>query len=542
MLPKAFINSIRRLQLDWYRIYFAAILLGPALFCQMLIPMVSYETWENLSEPVYAALLRWQDLPPLADSRVVVLEVDQATLETYGWPIDRSYYVQLLLKLQESGHPWILSLIQFQTMEKAKSGQKERQSAAAKDLALASAIKSYGRFVGSGLKIEAGEELSAEAESTLLPQVLLTRDGNPLDELPYLPLHLVESERFVAAQQAFGYGTHLGTEATIHCMQMYLTDKEHAGEFVIPSSLVWAATYATKSHLATATTATWPRPSDRLSYSPSGRLKIGYQHCLSSPGVLTNDFITRRGIERISLTTFLESEESQDLTGKVVLLASPDMRRFQGPGIATTKDNGIVSESLLAARFLDDLLTKRMIRREELRRHWALAWLPLALAVALALGAWFLSPLGAIALSLALIGGLLAFSAIRLAEGDYLILTPSLASVTLTALGLGLLYAYLRYDGARRQIRFSSNLRDRLAQCNNLDELERQAQAVCQAEFSYASLTFTNFDREIYEASADPTRALALLNRRSDTALPGESQFHARVETIQTNIKHLVGL
>lgn len=532
MLLKKQQEKAKKFQLSWYSFCFASILVIPALLCQMVLPLVSFETWEKLSEPVYATLLRWQTLPNAATSRVVVLEIDQATLDAYGWPIDRSYYVQMLLKLQELGHPWILSLIQFQALEKVKSSNQERKDAAAKDSALASAIRSYGRFIGSGLKMTPGEELSEEVESELIPRILLTQSGTIPDQLPYFPLQLLENEHFVSAQRAFGYGTHFGTESTIRCMQMYLTDKDHEGYFLIPSSLVWTATYVTQSHLATGTAASWPRPGDRLQFSPTGRLKVSYKHCLSNPGVLTNDFLRKRGIERISLLNFLETLDDRDLSGKVILLASPDMRRFQGPGLKTATDDGIVSESLLAARFLDDLLERRMIRREELSRHVAIAWLPLALAVALSLSSLFLSPLGAIIISAATLGGLLGFSALKLAEGHYLILTPALASVSLTMVGLGILYAYLRYYGARRQIQFANKLRDRLAQCNTLNDLESQCQFTCHEEFEYALLIFSDFDREVYEASTDPARATELLDRINHQKNSEKSHPRAIVPTI----------
>jgi class 3 adenylate cyclase/CHASE2 domain-containing sensor protein len=540
--PEALKQRASLWRFSWYRLFFAAILLVPALLCQMIVPIFGYDTWEELSEPVYAQLLRFQRPLSTGDSRVVVLEVDQRTLDAYGWPVDRSYYVQMLLKLQESGHPWLLSLFQFQALDKGKGSAEERADAASKDKALASAIQSYDRFVGSGLKFEAGAELSAEAESELMPRIVLTPDGKPLDELPYLPFNLAESERFVRAQRAFGYGTHFGTEPTIHCMQMYLTDKRHEGSFLIPSSLVWGAAYTTESRLSTHAGPDWPRPREKLSFSPTGRLRIAYKHCLSSPGMLTGEFLSQRGIQRVSLVDLLESSAAFDFKGKIVLLATSDMRRFRGPGKATAGDDGIVPESLLAARFLDDLVEARMIRRDELSRHLITAWLPLALAGGLSLGSLFLSPLGAVMLALGTLGGLLAISIGTLLDGVYLIMTPAMASVAATAAGLGILYSYLRYYGIRRQIRFADKLRERFAQCNSLDEMEHLAQAVCKEEFEFSTLAFADFDRDLYAASADPHRALELLDRQGKESAAAPGQFGSRVDTVQTRVRQVQGI
>lgn len=509
----------RYLKTQWYPLAILAALSLPALVCQTVVPVVPYAAWESMSESVYGLLLRYQKPSKEPASRVVVLEVDQKTLDTYGWPIDRAYYVALLERLEKAGHPWLLSLLQFQALDRAKAAPNERAYLAARDAELEKAVKHYGRYVGTGLRFEAGAELSPEAEETLMPRVTLTRSGQPVDELPYLPLNLMEDERFVGAQAAFGFGTHFGLSPMIRCMQMYVTDAEHSGAFVIPSSLAWVTSLANDARITTQSGVTSP--------AGNGEMRLGYKQCLTSPGILTRDYLARRGVERESLATFLDAKNTPDLTGKIVILARSDMRRFRGPGSATDADDGVIEEHLLAARFLDGLLTGDSIRREDLSHLRFMAWLPVALAAGLLLVAVLLSPFRAILVALSVLGILVAAAAFNLTQGEYLMPLEAMTSVAATAALLGMLYVALRYHAMRREVRLADGLRKALASCNTLSDVERGTRQVWRVEFPNGAITFGDYDKELYDAVSDPKALLHVLEARKRLAKPAETSHTA---------------
>ncbi len=497
----------------WYRSCTFLAVLFPALAAQSFFPIIPQSAWEMVGESVYATLLGYQSPDVAKPSRVMLLEVDQRTLDAYGWPIDRGYYATMLAKLQSSGHPWVLSLLQFQALEKAKQTAEDKSAAKSRDEALAAAIKGYGRYVGSGLEIRSGAELTPDQEERLLPSITLTKAG-AVPELPYLPLRLIEDQSFVEAQRAFGFGTHFGLSPVIRCMQFYITDAAHSGAFVIPSSLAWAATYAREARMATMSGASWPRSSDVPPAGTAEALQLGYKHCLSSPGLVTRDFLTQRRIERVSLADFIESDRRQSLEGKVVILARADMRRFRGPGSATATDDGVVEEQLLAARFLDDLLTDQAIRREDASRVRFMTSLPLILAAALFAVAIFVSPFGAVFSALIVLGGLAGLAGFNLARGAYLMPLEAMASMAFTAAFLSLLYAYLLFHCMRREVRLADGLRRQLSASNTLESLEEGIREVWRVEFPNGDVDLVDYDRELYAAAGDPSALLALLERR----------------------------
>lgn len=528
----------------WYLLTFAAIILVPAGVCQMFFPVVSYDTWEDMSEDVYAQLLRFDKPNTETRSKIVLLEVDQRSLDAYGWPIDRTYYVQMLRRLKESGHPWLLSLLQFQSLTRGKGWLKDTTGVDPKDWALVQAISGYERYIGSGLRFDASSELTSEAEEHLMPRVVLTPTGAPLEELPRLPLDMAESEIFVKGQKAFGYGAHFGTEPTIYCMQMFLTDRAYTGFFLLPSSLVWAASYALQARIQTSVGPSWPRPAEGLPYAPKSRLQIAYKHCLTSPSIITSKYLKDRHIERLSLVDLISARTAPNLKGQLVVLGRHDMRRFRGPGVTAREEEAIVSESDLVARFLDGMLEGKSIRREPMARHPLTPWLPLALALGLAFTSLALSPLGAGLLALFLLLGLMVSSFAYLREGIYVIWTPAMVSVGVTALGLFALSAYVAHYGVRRQVQFANKLRQRLDTCSNHDDLEAFAAKCLAEEFAYATLGFQDFDRELYEAAKDPQAAARLLDQRKTASLASESagQFSASVNTVQTRLRQMGGL
>ena len=60
----------------WYRWMTVLILMAPALVCQTIHPLVPRASWEEMSEAVYAQVLRFQTPALSAPSRVVLVEVD----------------------------------------------------------------------------------------------------------------------------------------------------------------------------------------------------------------------------------------------------------------------------------------------------------------------------------------------------------------------------------------------------------------------------------------------------------------------------------
>ncbi len=523
---------------SWYRLIFAAILIVPAAVCQTVKPLVPLASWETMSEDVYATLLSYAKPHETDPSRVMVVEVDQATIDEYGWPIDRTYYIDFLERLKASGQPWVLSMLRFQELKKPE------------DKLLAEAIGSYGRFIGTGIDIQKGKTLDADQEDKILPRVLLSASGKApdVDSFGYqLPLRFVEDDMFVKQQRAFGFGLRVGIEPIVRCADLYFNNKDKAGEFVLPSSLVWAAAYANEAQFQTAAGANWPRDGEPQPFAFRNKMRLTARECLSSPGMTTADFASQRELKSVSLFSFLENHKPDDYSGKIIVLAGADMHRYRGPGAPTRDgDDGTANEHLLAARFLDDLMTGSIIRRDRLADTPLMDWLPLIAALGLSLASLFLSTTGVIGLSGAVLAGFLAFSAVQLGSGHYVIPMQTLTSVATTMVLMSILYAYLRYYGIRREIRFAGNLRQALSQCNTLGEIERLTAKICKAEFSGAQLSFGDFDRELFDATTDASAALAFLDRQKknlgSAPVENEGAFGGRLSTMFTRADKPAGI
>jgi len=525
-----------RLKLSWYALALMAAMLVPAVLCQTLWPLVPWDTWESLSEDVYAGLLRWQGVPKTSASRVAVIEIDQRTTEALGWPLDRSHYIRALTNMKAAGHPWVLSLLRLQALSPGTVDAQLKASRASTDAALAVAIKDYGRYIGTGLVIKPGSELEAKQEEFLMPRITLSRRQVAPDDLPRLPLQLMEDARFIDGEAVFGYGTHFGLEPMVLCMQMYLTDQEQRGDFVILSSLVWSAAFANKVKIATATGALWPRLKDKPPFPLPGTMRVAYKECMSSPQVLTNTYMERRHIEHLSLIDLLSTVKLPDLRGKVVVFAASDMKGYRGPGKARpgkarAGDDGIAEESALAARLLDGLIIGTTTHREPLRTKLWLSALPLILGFVLLVLAQLVTPGWTVAMPIIALLLLLGFSGVRLAAGEYQIPIQAMVAILWSGIAAAALYAYLRYQSIRRQVRFSAHLRQSLSACNNLSELEAQAYQVCKAEIEGCNLTFSDFDRDLYAASTDPAAALFLLDRQSQAMPTAPNEPVARTMT-----------
>jgi class 3 adenylate cyclase len=527
----------------WYLLILAGCFLAPAILCQNVVPLISLSSWEMIAEDLYSYLLRHASPTLQEPSRVVLLEVDQRTLDTYGWPIDRKYYIESLRVLKKSGHPWVLSLLQFQELGKHRVGSNLKDGdhptspsqMSANDKALAEEIRAYDRYVGSGLDVSQGSVLDAQQEDEFLPRVLLSSREKGLLEIPELPLKLVEADQFVRAEKAFGFGTRFGTEPIIHCMQSYITDGNHRGDFLLLSSLVWTAALASQSSIETATGAHWPRSSDQVTVPFERKMNVSYKTCDPYPGILTQDYLAARSIERISLAELLEDRTKREYQNKIVILASAEMRRFRGPGIETGQKNAVVQEQLLSARFLDGLMSGASIKRDPLKKEIFLSWLPILMGISLLGLSFVLSLGGTVTSTIALLGGLLLVTQRHLANQDFFIPIQALVSLSGSLFLQVLLGSYLKYYGIKRQVKFTEKLNSTLSQCNHLSELESLARSLCQSEFENASLVFFDYDISLYTASNDPEKALEIIDQRRTKQ--GEADSNSIVSSVKTAMR-----
>ena len=350
-------------------------------------------------------------------------------------------------------------------------------------------------------------------EDELMPRIVLSKMGVAPEELPYLPLHFTEADQFVKAQRKFGFANRFGSEAAIHCAPMFITNTAHNGDLVIPSSLVWGATFASRASFRTTSGAFWPLTGETIDYAPSNRLEFAYKHCLTSPSMLTKDFLAKRNIESVSLSTFLNPANKWNWNDKIVLLASADSRKFRGPGIIkdSRKDNGVVSEHLLTARFLDNLITGDTVNRDLIKFNGSSAGLPIFMAIIMIFAAFLFSPVISIIIATATLCGLGAYATLNLLDGQFLIPIQAMASTAITAVGLITLYIYVRFDGIRRQLNFAERLRKSLSMINSLTELEQETQSIVKDFLdSNAKLRFSGYNQALYLASSNPEKAIAL--------------------------------
>jgi class 3 adenylate cyclase len=499
------------------------------------VPLIPISDWETISEETYSRLLYFQKPKTKSKSKVVILEVDQATLDTYGWPIARKHYSAMLQKMKRSGHPWLWSTLQFQALEKAKSDPIAQKKAARSDAMFAESIRNYERYIGTGIEIKAGEELTAGQEDNLLPRVLISKSRVPAD-LPYLPLQFTEADRFMEAQQKFGVTTRFGTEQVALCNPMVISNQANPGHLVLPSALVWAGAMGSSSRILTSEGAFWPRTGERVPYPATRNLKIGTKHCATAPHMLTSDFFKKRGIERVGLSEFLKRGNRWNWKDKVVLLANGDSRKYMGPGDRSS--DAIAHEHWLMARLLDNLLTGETIQRERLSSHTTLSYLPMVIAVVLIGFMLFLSAGASILMGAAAHIGLATFGLINLLDGSYVIPIQAMASTATTTFGLTCLYLYLRYYGIRRQVSLSDTLRGSLSRINTLHDLETKTLEIAKKTFGpRTQLTFSDYDEVLYLAASDPQRALQLLKTAHSPSTANGNGFHfGPLQTVLTSM------
>ena len=293
-----------------------------------------------------------------------------------------------------------------------------------------------------------------------------------------------EDDMFLDAQLALGFGSRRGNASVSYCSQMYITDSEFAGKFVLPSSFVWAAAYASGRSFVTKTGAAWPRRDEDAPVSTANPINVGFRHCVSSPQMFTSDFFKERNLQTVALVDLIEGTYQESLEGKIVILASESSSGFPGPGRpelggdAEAKDNK-VKEYQFAARLIDDLITNESIRRENLTTTPEFSTAPL-LAAGILLVISFVSLTRLLILvATSMLAASLVWSGYFLYQGIFSV-PVQLISYTFTAtVFLFALDVYLRFYSFSREIRFSTNLRRDLAQCNTIFEIEKIAHSIC---------------------------------------------------------------
>lgn len=497
----------------WFKMSVVMAILVPAAMTQTIYPIFALNRWELLADRIYASLLGNQLANSNGDSKVIIVEVDQATIDKFGWPISRSYYSDLYKKLKLNGHPYVLSLLSLQSLSKFSSFAEAEFKKL--DENLAATIKDYDRVVGASLLEKEGAELTGWQEDELMPRISLSSNQTPPEELPYLPMHFIEDDMFLEAQLASGFSTRRGDVEVAYCSQMYITDGAYSGSFVIPSSLVWVASYASGRSFMTQTGAGWPRLNEEAPVSETNPIKVGYRHCVSAPQMLTHDFLAERGILRISMSDIVDGTNTQDFTGKIVVLGYENATGFVGPGNSSTTDNN-VKDYQFSARLIDDMIAGKSIRRENLSRYELFDRLPVISAAVLILISFLGVSQILILASVLLFGATVGWSFFQLNQGVFLIpvqLIVFSASVTTLLIGLEL---YLRFYGITREIRFSAKVRRELSMCNTIFDIEKIAQKICTAEFMVAKFVLGGFDRGLYKAAENPKKALQYLDSISE--------------------------
>lgn len=497
----------------WFKICVVLAIVVPAVVTQTIHPVIAPNQWELLADKTYAGLLG-NDLSNLADdSSVIIIEVDQNTIDKFGWPISRAYYSGLYKKLKAHGQPYVLSFLSLQALSKFSSGADAEFKKL--DENLAATISDYGRVIGSSLLEKEGAEFTSWQEEELLPRISLSANQTPPEELPYLPMHFIEDDMFLDAQLATGFATRRGDVAVAYCSQMYITDGAFTGSFVIPSSLVWAASYASGRAFMTETGAGWPRQNEETSVSPTDPIRVGYRHCVSAPQAQTEDFLAERGIRKISMGDIVDGTVSTDFKGKIVLLGYENSTGFVGPGNSSSSDKN-VKDYEFSARLIDDMITGRSIRRESLSRYELFDRLPIIAAGVLIVISFLGVTRILMLLSAIMFGAIIGWSVFQLNQGMFLIpvqLLVSAASTTALLVGLDI---YLRFYGITREIRFSAKVRRELSMCSTIFEIEKVAQKICSSEFVVAKFALSGFDRGLYKAAENPKSALQYLDRSAE--------------------------
>ena len=554
-----------------FRSLFILSVLLPAILCQTLVPIFSYETWEGLAEKFYVSSLSFQKPPQVPGdsltnegskrkSRVVIIKTGNKSYEQFGKDIPRVHYQNLLTKLAENGNPHVLSLVNFPTIAKPlpKNVRVKRRELRLykkqleEDKRWALSINSYRNYISSGLSIHPDKTkpvLSEFDEKKLIPEVMLTKAGNQNQLVNLIDLGVLENSQYLHAAKAFGPRPYFAKKGSQYCYYPYYNAGSEA--LVIPSSLVWATAFQTTRSIATWKGVRWPRPGEpRKAFK--GLMKLSPQHCFATPALSTEEFLKQREIVSYELADILNWESNpryanvplkRVIAGKVIILANDTLRASNRQGSPYLDMN---YRDL--ARSVDEFINNLSIRRAPLSAHSKFfSWMPLVIALILIL-LFFVASLSHILLfNILIFTGICVFSILQLTHNrEFMIpiqpLTYSAVSMVACFIYMTCMNTYIK----RRIERFSVRLRARLIQSIDLEDLKMGVQAICASEFKVFKIFFLGYDEELYEAALNPERAKEylkkLLSEQPDIdkalfAPPSQFSDHQAFSTVMTTMK-----
>ncbi|MFK7825668.1 MAG: adenylate/guanylate cyclase domain-containing protein [Oligoflexales bacterium] len=555
-----------------FRSVFMLSVLLPAILCQTIVPIFSYDTWEGLAEKFYQYSLGFQKPPkvpgdPLSNnrdekrSRVVIIKVGNKSYEQYGREIPRIYFQNLLTKLEENGNPHVLSLINFDSIAKpllgdSKTDRKQLmlyKNQLEEDKRWAMSVKSYRNYVSSGLSIHPDETkpvLSEFEEEELIPGVMLSKEENLSQSASLIDLSVLENSQYLKAAKAFGPRPYFAAQGSENCYYPYHSIDNDAG--VLPSSLIWATALHSTRSFTTWRGAKWPRPGEsRKAFK--GKIGLAPMHCFATPSVKTRDFLEEREIRSYELADILSWEDhpkfssiplKRIMAGKIIILTDENYdsaRNAESPYIDMNYQD--------LARSVDEFLNDLSIRRMPLSAYSTFSWLSLVIALILIV-LFFIANLSHIFLFNVLIFvGISVFSILQLSHNhEFMIpIQPLIFSLVSTS-GCFVFMVFMNTYINMRLERFAARLRARLCQSIDLEDLKMGTQTVCAAEFKVFKIFFLGFDEDLYEAATDTELAKDYLRKLLseepdiDKALfsaPSQFSGHQAFSTVMTTMKKL---
>ena len=501
---------------SWYRLALFGLLLLPALVCQTIVPVIPMYVWEEWSEWAFAIMAGPERPGASPATQVTIIEIDRETEEKYGWPMDRRVVARGLEVLKKAGHPWLLSSLNFQETP-------ESEDKAGANATLARAIRDYRRYIGSSLTVLRREtaEMSVDAEENVLPSSLIARGGRLPEEIPDLGLTFDEADRFLEGQRVVGMAPRYGTQSVIYCAPLYTHTTGADAVIAIPSAVAWAGALGTGRNITTSFGASWRHPRFRFPLHLAGK------HCLSSPGTSTRKFFEARKIRILPFHELLTAKRLPDLRGHIALLANARMKSFLGPGAVAGKvGSGVVPEHYLNARFLDDLVSNRAIRRDALGDRTFLGSLPLVVGGALFVLSWWIPVPWLLGLTLMLFFGLLGWSyGLLVSSGQYIIPMQDFAALCLTGIGLAGFRGYLIYYGVKRGLQFRETLRQNLIGAGTLNQLTDGLAGFLKDEFRRPVFELISLNPAMHEAASSPEKVAEYLlsQGNGEAGHPGEN-------------------
>ena len=535
-----------------YRIMIPTILLWPALVFQTVQPLLEEDLWESVNDSLYRWLLNDEDeedknidsqpestgqgksVQYTDGEKVAVILVGPKSRNALGYPVHRRHFIELLGALKEGGHPWILSDLKFDDLQafiapgknKRRLSRKERRRR--KELRLLDrlwlrSLKNYGRYIGSSV-VKGGDsaelsftEFSRIRKKITIPQGSLWPDpGAALS----VPIRLASPLRYVQAEPVAGISglSPVITGGQADCIATFLVAQEEE-DGILPSSLLWAFAYGSRSGLVFPSGARWPF-GGKQPFLLRRSEQVPWKYCLPSPSLSDRGYLKKRNIRIYELSELLKNVKSgknrrmlfrKIFSGRVVLLSSDLSEDLSG--YIKGSHPGILS-ALSKARHLNELLSFRSIRRNPHFSWPWLSWLPIALAGLLIPVGLAFSVVKLLLLELILLCGLL-FSGIFQLWSENTLMFPLEGMGYLLASIMGTLIALLvlKIVSDRRLRRFDRLLRDRLCLCLNFEDMVISTQSVCASEFSVCKIFFLGYDQKLHEAAAGWDEARTFINQ-----------------------------